>query len=352
MTLPKQVQKQSEDVQALYKELNAEPEKKMEEQPDANSVGLDAPEEKLAKASPEVPVEEDTIASPDSVKEQAPISETDEHSKSDSKQNKDEWEQKYKTLQGMYNSDVPRLNAVNRDLNSRVSSLESLLSNLDKKEEVPEDPEPVKSLITEDDVKEYGDSIDVMRRAAKEEVAGDMARISKMEQQLKQLQSKVVPQVEQVRMQQKTSAEKEFWNTLSIEIPNWNDINKSQEFQSWLLEIDPLTGLSRQTYLEDAQHKLDAQRVAKFFSSYEQATGKVNSAREPHSENSELAKQVAPGRGRAGQPVSGEGKTYTTKDIKKFFEDVRFGKFKGREDERGKIERDIFAAQREGRINS
>jgi hypothetical protein len=351
MTLPKQVQKQSEDVQALYKELNAEPEKKMEEQPAATDTGLDVPEQELAKASPEVPVEEDTTAPSDSKDEQAPTSEADEHSTADTQESKDSWEQKYKTLQGMYNADIPRLNGTNRELNNRVSQLETLLGTINKEEKAVE-PTPVESLITEDDVKEYGDSIDIMRKAAKEEFAGESARVNKLEQDLRQLQMNVVPQVQQVQMEQKTSSENAFWNTLNQEVPNWNEINSNQDFQSWLLEIDSLTGVSRQTYLEDAQKKLDVKRVVNFFNTWGQANGKVNDARENRKAQTQLAKQVAPGRSRAGQPVSGEGKTYSTSDIKKFFEDVRFGKFKGREDEKKRMERDIFVAQREGRITS
>ena len=36
--------------------------------------------------------------------------------------------------------------------------------------------------------------------------------------------------------------------------------------------------------------------------------------------------------------------------ITKFFKDVQLGKYKGREKERDRIERDIFAAQKQGRI--
>tara|TARA_R110001592_G_scaffold134694_2_gene350503 strand:- start:3211 stop:4209 length:999 start_codon:yes stop_codon:yes gene_type:complete len=331
MTLPKQVQKQSEDVQALYKELNGETEEKAKET--------------TAESSTEVPTEEIAATPSDSVEKQAPKSDADEHSISDDKQNKDSWEQKYKTLQGMYNTDVPRLNATNRSLDGRVAQLETLLSELNTKQE-PTTQEPIQSLITEDDVKEYGDSIDIMRKAAKEEFAPEIARVKQLEEKIRQLQD-VVPQVQQ---SQKSSEEKQFWNTLNQEVPDWNEINSNQDFQSWLLEIDGLTGISRQTYLADAQKKLDVERVIKFFSTYVQATGNVNDARKTHSKNSELEKQVAPGRGRTAKPVSGEGKTYTRRDIEKFFEDVRFGKYKGREAERGKKERDIFAAQQEGRI--
>ena len=55
-------------------------------------------------------------------------------------------------------------------------------------------------------------------------------------------------------------------------------------------------------------------------------------------------------KGRGGQPVTGANQTYSPADIEQFFSDVRKGRYKGRDDERGRIERDIFAAQREGRI--
>ena len=346
MAIPKQVKRQSEEVQSLYAELN-------EETTEA-SAGLDSgekvPEEKQAEASAEVPVKEDTTETSDSAEKQATESDAEEHSTADTEEQEDTWEQKYRTLQGMYNKEVPRLNATNKDLTTRVSQLESLLGDLKQKEE-PNEPEPViEKLITDSDVEAYGDSIDVMRRAAKEEVAGQMGRVAQLEKELAELKG-VVPQVQQVQQQQKSSSEKQFWDDLNREVPNWSDINKSPDFQSWLLEVDPLTGINRQTYLEDAQRKLDSGRVVNFFTTFAQVNGIDNSARDKSAtQSAELQKQVAPKRGRAGQPVSNEAKTYTPKDIEKFFTDVRKGKYKGREDERARMERDIFAAQQENRI--
>ena len=120
-----------------------------------------------------------------------------------------------------------------------------------------------------------------------------------------------------------------------------------------MLEIDPLTGIRRQTYLEDAQKNLDANRVVTFFRTWEGATGKTNTAQvDRTTQQSQLQKQVAPGRSRNnGVKASGQNRTYTPNDIQEFYSDVRKGKYKGRDDERGRIERDIFAAQQEGRIN-
>ena len=342
MAIPKQVQKQSEDVQALYKELNNETAE--------SNAGLESgekePEEKQAEASTEVVAESQA----DSVEEQATESVAEEHSETDKGEKKETWEQKYRTLQGMYNKEVPSLNAQNRELNSRVSQLESLLGEMNKVEKPVEKEVTVEKLITDAEMEDYGDSIEIMRKAAKEEIAGQLGRVKELEAEIAALKG-VVPQVQQVQQQQKTSSEKQFWDTLNHEIPNWNETNSNPDFQSWLLEIDPLTGINRQTHLEDAQRKLDAGRVINFFRTFEGVSGIGNSAREKNAtQSAELQKQVAPGRGRAGQPVTNDDKTYSPKDIEKFFKDVRTGKYKGRDDERGRMERDIFAAQREGRI--
>lgn len=332
MGIPKQVQKQSEEVQELYKELNSETETAQVEKTEAT----------------EVPVEQPIEQTSNSVEDQAPKSETQEQVESDA-QPKESWEQKYKTLQGMYNADVPRLNAKNREVSARVSQLEQLLSTMQQSTK-PEEPVSTDPLITDADMKEYGDSIDVMRRAAREEVNAANGRIAQLEKTIQQLQG-FVPQVQQVQAQQQASSEQAFWSGLSNEVPNWQDINDNADFQSWLLSIDPLTGISRQTYLEDAQKNLDTRRVASFFAAWEKEFGIPETARENRSNsNSQLEKQVAPGRGRSGKPASQESKNYSPADIQKFFEDVRKGKFKGREEERGRMERDIFSAQREGRI--
>ena len=135
MAIPKQVQMQSEAVQELYKELNGEVEAQG-----------DAPE---AEANTnEAPVEE-VVA--DSAEEQAPQSGTEEQGQPDTEP-KDTWEQKYKTLQGMYYAEVPRMKAENRELTSRVSQMEQLLSTLNNQPVAQ--PESTDPLITDKDVQE------------------------------------------------------------------------------------------------------------------------------------------------------------------------------------------------------
>ena len=327
-TLPKQVQKQSEAVQELYKELNNE-----QAQDESADVKEDA----------------------DSVKEQAVQSEPQEQVVAENQEDETVG-QRYKTLQGMYNAEVPRLHAERRELSDRVNQLEQLLSTMQQQpnkpeESIPEEPAP--KLVTDADVEEYGESIEVMRRVSKEETLAAQKKLEALEKQIESLQSNVIPRVEQVAASQVKTSEQAFWSELSTTVPDWRDMNDNQDFQNWLLEIDPLTGISRQTYLEDAQRNLDVGRVSNFFNTWKENNGGVSNA-QPNRKaqaSTELERQVSPGKSKStGKPQSNSGKTYSTDDIKSFFDEVRKGNYRNKEEERDRIERDIFAAQREGRI--
>lgn len=318
MSVPEQVRKQTEAVQELYKQLNTD----------------DAEVE--TKDATEAPADEDT----------APVLEDTAPTSEDAVQ--EDFEHKYKTLQGMYNAEVPRLHQQNRELTQRIQQMEQLLASLSAQQSTPSAPQqPVEKLITDKDVEEYGESLDVMRKVSREELGPVVQRLAQIESLLQQMQTSVVPQVQTLAHRQQMSAEQQFWADLAAGVPNFREINSNEAFQSWLLEADPLTGITRQTYLEDAQRALDAQRVVNIFRAWLGATGQSTG----RVVGSELEKQIAPRRSRSsGAPTANNAKVYTPSDIAKFFNDVRAGKYKGREQERDRIERDIFAAQRENRI--
>ncbi len=67
---------------------------------------------------------------------------------------------------------------------------------------------------------------------------------------------------------EKLAEEQRFWAEIEREIPNWSEINKDPNFHAWLLSVDELSGVTRQTFLEQAQKSLDAKRVIAFFKTY------------------------------------------------------------------------------------
>ena len=62
---------------------------------------------------------------------------------------------------------------------------------------------------------------------------------------------------------------------------------------------------------------------------------------------------AAPGRAKQGQMTLAPTKPYySPADIKQFYHDKTFGKYKGHEAEANEIEKDLMLAQREGRIRT
>jgi hypothetical protein len=345
MALPEQIRKQSEAVQELYKQLDDENKGTEQAQNEPNV------ESEPAQPPAETTTETEIVAQSDGSTEQKPSD-----AKAEDDPNSETYAQKWKTLQGMYNAEVPRLHHQNREMQQRLQQMEQLLASISTQQPTQQptqqSTQQAQKLVTEKDVEEYGESIDMMRKVTQEELGAVAQRIAQLENALRQVQSNVVPQVQAVAHRQQMSSEQQFWSDLSTAVPNWKEVNDKEAFQSWLLEADPLTGITRQTYLEDAQRSLDAGRVANFFRAWLEITGQAVVAQPNRStSSSELEKQVTPGRSKSsGAPSSNTSKTYSPADITKFFNDVKQGKYKGREAERDRIEKDIFAAQREGRI--
>ena len=114
MALPKQVQAQLAEVEELEKTLNAqqeEPKKKKAKEPKVSEV---KPEDTEA----EVPVEAEVALEPVEA-EPADTSPTDVAV---------EFEQKYKTLRGKYDAEVPRLHSQVKDLTAKLNNLAESLA--------------------------------------------------------------------------------------------------------------------------------------------------------------------------------------------------------------------------------
>jgi hypothetical protein len=330
MTVPEQVRKQTEEVQKLYAELEND--------------GASSPGEGEDGSTN---VQENAL--PSNVSEVAPPPETEELN---SGEDEETYQQKYQTLQGMFNAEVPRLTSENTQLSERLSHMEQLFATM-QAAPAPEPapaPKPA-STLTEAELEEWGESIDIMRKVSQETAGAHQQQIAGLEATIQQLQGTVIPRVEQIAGQQAQTTEQIFWSNLSLAVPEWEVINDNQDFRTWLLEVDPLTGYSKQAFLDSATNDRDADRVAGFFTSWQRVNGTSQAQPNRSDSNSELERQITPGRSRGGGlPTGNQSVTYSPKEIESFYDAVRKGEYKGKEEERDKLERDIFAAQAEGRI--
>ena len=260
----------------------------------------------------------------------------------------DDWRQKYLTLQGMFNSTVPKLQT---DLKLANQQLLELRQSLEHRP-APTASSP-KQYLTDKDLEDFDkDTIDVMKRAARQEAEEQFGGvIAQLQQQISSLQSTVLPKVTQIEHQATLSREDAFLRALDGIVPQWRQLNDDQHFLVWLDEIDQLSNTTRQKLLNDAVNELDAHRAARFFAAYLRPSETTIPPTPAYTSgaSAQLEALVAPGKGRGGAPQP-EKPPITRAFIAQFFRDVADGKYRSRPDEKAKIEADIFAAQREGRV--
>lgn len=331
MSLPEQLRKQVEEAQTILEKHYGT------DATDAPNKGDGEPE---------------TVATQEAAATTAEVVETTHSARQDVTPAEDEnsqtYAQRWRSLQGINNS----LTQQNRQLEGRIGQLEQLIGSMSQAQPVQASADENRYL-TDKDTEDFGaDMVDFAKRAVAEATSPLMTHIQNLEARLAQVQG-VVPEVQKLAQGHALTQEERFFSALSTVMPDWKGINNDQRFHNWLLQADPMTGITRQTYLEDAQRSQDVNRVASIFNSWKELSGtSVPAQAKPNTARSELELQVAPGRTHAAvvTPNASAEKRYTPQDINAFYSDVRKGVYKGREAERDALERDIFVAQREGRI--
>lgn len=252
-----------------------------------------------------------------------------------------DWEKKYKTLQGIFNAEMPKLQHATKDKDATIAALSA---EVEKLKNTSPAPEPQR--LDTKDVDSFGaDLVEMVHRQVKamlgpvvERVNADVvdfkARLTSVEQRLEGT-TKVVA----------TTAEDAFFSRLTALVPNWSAINQDQRFLDWLAEIDPIYGATRQAALDAAQGALDANRVANVFNAFAPQLTKQDPPK-----TSPLEKQTAPKAVASATPVPTEKPVYTQQQVTEFYHAVATGKYRGREAEAAQVEQLINQALAEGRI--
>lgn len=274
------------------------------------------------------------------------------------------WEHKYRVLQGMFKAEVAR--QVNSAVANSSAQVEQLRNEIAALKAAPpaaptQDPQKSYKFLSSEEEEDFGaDLLDAAARKAKEQylpiIEQLQSKIGNLESLLQQGTQRV-DTVEKVAVQ---TARDRFFSTLDEVIPTWEQTNIDQGFLSWLDSVDDLTGYVRRDIFNKAYGALDASRVAKFFKAYEQSKGMVPPAATAEAGSAPaqpstlkptvpLEQLQAPGKPRTA-PVPPAKKTISRQDIAAFYNRQRQGFYRGREAEAAQFEQEIFAAQVEGRV--
>jgi hypothetical protein len=252
------------------------------------------------------------------------------------------WQQRFKSLQGMFAQKTGELQAQTRTYESQMANMQKQLDALTqtrKKDEAKE-----RQVVDPKDIENFGaDMIEMVQRYA-EQVFQSMAE--QFGGQVTALDARLVA-IEQeltgVTTRTEESLEQQFIVTLTNLVSDWQTINVDPRWLKWLAEVDPIYGSNRQAALNQAREALDAQRVANVFNAFKAAF--------PAKPQDSLANQVAPS-GAATPPQTGPvaAPILSSKFVEKFYNEVAKGRYVGREAEANRIDAEINQAAREGRI--
>ena len=327
MALPRQVQAQLAEAEEIEKTLKAQKEPKDKaEEPEVSEDQTDTEAEVSpeAKQEPKLVEVEPADTSPTDVEEET-------------------FKQKYTTLQGKYDAEVPRLHQQLRELKAKLDSLEQ--AEAEKKAEPTKAKEKV-SLVTDADRAEFGEElIDVQRRVAKEVASEYEDRFEQQNEVIKKLQDQLAKTGNQV-------GEMSFAQRLSQLVPDFADVDKDERWVSWLNEHDAMLNGPRRMLAQQAFDKGDAEAVARYVKLWKQTIAEPEA--DPRAgRQAELEKQVAPNRSANSvdtKKVGKDVKVYSEKEINRAWDRIRNLNTKGQYDEAAKLEAELTAAYIEGRV--
>ena len=333
MALPRQVQKTIEEVEELEKSLQAPKDaKKGKEKSTATQEVVQETLTQDADGQTVDEVEDSTDFEVEPAEEETPIQ------PNEPEVSEETWEHKYHRLQGKYDAEVPRLHQQLKDLSAQVDYLRKQAEAEPEVDEVEE--AVVEKLVTDADIEEYGkEFIDLQRRIAKETLQGDLADLKAENARLRKALDHAGSQMGEVSFESK----------LHRLVPDFGEINNNPEWIKWLDTVDPFLRAPRRAIAQEAFNNGDADAIAHFVKLFRTDAG-VESVAKPD-RSSEVARQVQPSKtATSSAPVSQKGRTYTSSDIDGMFRKVTEFSSRQQFDKAKKLEAEIDAAFREGRV--
>lgn len=320
MALPKQVQAQLDEVEELEKSISAR----------NNPPEEGSEETEVEEAEPEA----EAVGEPEEV-EPADTSPTDVA---------DDFEQKYRTLRGKYDAEVPRLHQQVRDLTAKVEALAA--KPVVKQPDAPTKAKEKVSLVTEADRAEFGEELlDVQRRVAQEVAQGYEGQLESQAQVIEQLRAQISNTGTQV-------GEMNFQQRLAQLVPDFAVVDQDERWVSWLNEYDPILRGPRRSQAAAAFEAGDAEAVAHYVDLFRKTITEVETPAKAKRQT-ELEKQVTPGRSAAAtraQPNGQNAKVYSNREVDAAWKKIRTLNTQGKLDDAAKLEAEITAAYLEGRV--
>ena len=249
-------------------------------------------------------------------------------------------EQRFRTLQGIMNKEIHTLQGQVKHLTDQLGTAVERLNQR------PAEPKESRVAVVSDpkDVENFGvDLVDMVNRVAGTQHAELLRSIDERFALISQHMAGLSENVNGAAKHVAQSAEESFFAKLERTVPDWERTNQDQRFLAWLAEVDPVYGLPRQAALDQAQKQLSVERAAAVFNAF---TGPRKSA----TTIDPLDKQVSPRGTASPAPTAQQARMVAASEITRFYDEVRRGEWRGKEDKAAQREAEFNLALSESRV--
>lgn len=303
------------------------------------------PEPVVAEPAPVVAAEPEPVAEPVAAAE--PESQPAQPASADPRENDPNyWKHRHLTTEGILKAERQKAEQMKAEAAALRAEADRLRKEaLDRAKAVSAesreralDQIALTDFFTAQQIEEYGEQHlrTVMQGAVK---ASMKAGRAELDAELERVRG----EVDSIRNIAAQSRDDAFWTTVNTDVPDWQAINASPDFQQWLADIDPVSGRTRDSYIKEAQAALDAKRVVAIFKSFK--------PQPPAAASAVPQRPSAPPVGKTAEAtLPPPTQKLRMADWKNFQMEVTQGKWRGRDAEAAAIDRKFIAAMQAGNI--
>lgn len=255
----------------------------------------------------------------------------------------DDFEQKYRVLQGKYTAELERMNSLLSSTLSERERLAAELDNIKSSKRLEEEPN------FEDDLEvlqsEYPTIAKGVKALLSKELSARIAKTEGMVSNLAETTSRVV--------------EDKYISGLDSKVPYWRQVKDDERFAKWLAANDRYTGQPRYNLLVGADRSRNVDLVAAFYEDFAREAGMVGNESDASQSNPSAATRtksqnynqpISPSTVGNPAPSTASKGFITRAEISQFYRDRALGKYNGTEEDAAKMEGRIMKAVREGKV--
>ena len=282
--------------------------------------------------------------------------------------NSETWKQRFQTLQGKYNAEVPRYAYRVAFLENQVESLTKEIGNLKLQLASPQPPAQPGASITPAEIPQAsGKMSEVLKNSTDEKIKAFKDNFPDIfeaigivaDQMVTTIRTESDTKMKAIEQSTAKSANDAFLEILNRDAPGWQQMCQTDpNWPVWLGVIEDYTGKLRLELLKEASTRFDAKAVLKMLRDFRTAYSTQPVVGPVVANPNPPAPPAIPGAAfvgppsapSAGSPSVNPPEQITRKFVSDFYLDVAKGRYRGRDAERITIEAKINRANIEGRI--